>query len=89
MAAVTEGVADGKISFRGYGHDQVCLPGHHYVLQRVPEVGKHHDINWRGHVHKVIGEKNEKKGNVTESKGNKALMKSNFHIWAFQHKYCC
>ena len=43
MAAVTEGVADGKISFRGYGHDQVCLPGHHYVLQRVPEVVKHDD----------------------------------------------
>ena len=88
MAAVTEGVADGKISFCGYGHDQVCLPGHHYVLQRVPEVGKHHDVNRRGIVHKIVSKKNEKKANITESKGQQALMKSKFNFWTFQNKYC-
>ena len=88
MAALTEGVADGKISFCGYGHDQVCLPGHHYVLQRVPKVGKHDDKDGRGRIHKMVGKKYTKKENVAEGKSQQALMESRFHLWTFQNKYC-
>ena len=68
VAAVTEGFADGKKPFKGNRHDQVCLPGHHYVLQRVPKVRKQDDIDCRSWICKMIYKKNAKEENVTKGK---------------------
>ena len=61
-------------SLRGYAQCQKCFPGHHYVLQRVPEVREGININHILHINDNISKNEEEEENVTDSQGEKALV---------------
>ena len=61
-------------SLRGYAHCQECLPGHHYVLQRVPEVREGINVNHILHINENISKNEEEEENITDGEGEQALV---------------
>ena len=58
----------------GYAHDQECFPGHHYVLQRVPDEREGIDINYVLLINDNISKNEEEEEDVTDGQGEKTLV---------------
>ena len=61
-------------SLRGYAHGQECFPGHHYVLQRVPDEREGINIDDVLLVNDDISKNEEEEEYVTDGQGEKALV---------------
>ena len=61
-------------SLRGYAHGQECFPGHHYVLQRVPDEREGIDINYVLLINDDIRKNEEEEEDVTDGQGEKTLV---------------
>ena len=61
-------------SLRGYAHGQECFPGHHYVLQRVPEVREGVNINYILHINDDISKNEEEEDDIADGEGEEALV---------------
>ena len=61
-------------SLCGYAHGQECFPGHHYVLQRVPDERESVNINDVLMVNDDISKNEEEEEDVTDGQGEKALV---------------
>ena len=61
-------------SLCGYAHGQECFPGHHYVLQRVPDEREGIDIDDVLLVNDDISKDEEEEEDVTDGQGEEALV---------------
>ena len=78
MFSVEQGFADDEVSFCRYAHNQVRFPREHNVLQWIVEVGDQVDENHILETHSRVDNGVDEKQNVTNCKGEKALIECGF-----------
>ena len=76
VCPVHQGVAHCKVPLCSNAHHQECLPGHQNILQRVPEVRKHVDVESGGSITEGITNNDADKEDINNCKGDQTVVES-------------